>query len=124
MAQMTDAGLPINWPGSGRWTMDRGAVPGEPFAYLDGDEDSASASMIEIQTPGRPSTYEVRKPGGIVVTRAAFPELAAQTAERKIGLGHKGLSLTNALSSGEIVPVAETNAEKVMSSNVCVTIGP
>lgn len=46
--------VPVNWVGGSRWTFDRGAMPGEPFAFLDGDNETSTAAMVEIQTPGRP----------------------------------------------------------------------
>lgn len=77
--------LPINWVGSSRWTMDRGAMPGEPFAFLDGDGEDAAAAMYEMQSPGKPVFYEVRLPGGVLLSRADAPAEAAQIAESLMG---------------------------------------
>lgn len=71
---------PLNWPGSSRWQFDRGAVPGEAFAFLDGDCETGSAAMVEIQTPARPTVYEVRQQGGALLSRAPCPSVAASEA--------------------------------------------
>lgn len=73
--------LPINWAGSGRWTMDRGAMPGEAFAFLDGDREDAVAAMYEVQSPGKPACYEVRLPGGAALSQADSPAEAARLAQ-------------------------------------------
>lgn len=75
---------PVSWFGSSRWTFDRGAMPGEPFAFLDGDKDTSVAAMVEIQTPGKPVCYEVRKVDGILLSKADFPSEAAEVAEREV----------------------------------------
>ena len=76
--------VPVNWVGGSRWTFDRGAMPGEPFAFLDGDNETSTAAMVEIQTPGRPVFFEVRKVDGILLSRSEFPDEAAREAERSI----------------------------------------
>lgn len=76
---------PLIWSGSQRWTLDRGAMPGEPFAYLDGNDENSVAAMFEIQSPGKPEIYEVRKSGGILVSQSDFPHEAARVAEEIIG---------------------------------------
>lgn len=84
-------GVPVNWAGSGRWTFDRGAMPGEPFAFLDGDSESGIAAIVEVQTPGKPATYEVRKIGGSLLSQADFPSDAARAAEERLAL-ERGVS--------------------------------
>ena len=71
---------PRNWPGSSRWQFDRGAMPGEPFAFLDGDCETGSAAMVEVQTPARPSVYEVRSQDGALLSRAFWLSMAASEA--------------------------------------------
>lgn len=80
---VTSSDGPARWPGSARWLFDRGAIPGEPFAFLDGDCDTAVAAMVEIHTPGKPAWYEVRKDGGVLLSKADFPEIAASIAEKR-----------------------------------------
>ena len=52
-----------------RWTTDPGAIPGEPYDYLDipigedGEIGEAKAVIIEIETPGG-SRWEARAFGG------------------------------------------------------------
>ena len=52
-----------------RWTADPGAVPGEPYDYLDvpigedGQVGEAKAVVVEIDTPGG-SRWEARAFGG------------------------------------------------------------
>ena len=75
---------PIIFAGSQRWTFDRGAMPGEPFAYLDGGSEDAAASMVEVQTPGRPTSFEVRGLGGVLIAQAGFPDVAARLAEERV----------------------------------------
>ena len=75
---------PMRWIGSSRWTFDRGAMAGEPFAFLDGDNETSVVAMVEIQTPGKPACYEVRKVGGILLSQSEFPAEAAMIAEQRI----------------------------------------
>ena len=75
---------PVNWIGSSRWTFDRGAIAGEPFAFLDGDKETSLAVMVEIESPGRTVFFEVRKVGGILLSRSEFPDEAAREAEQRI----------------------------------------
>lgn len=80
---------PLRWVGSSRWKFDRGAIAGEPFAFLDGDNETSVIAMVEIQTPGKPACYEVRKVGGILLSRADFPAAAAMIAEHRIAIERK-----------------------------------
>jgi hypothetical protein len=79
---------PVNWVGCDRWTFDRGAMPGEPFAFLDGDSDTSVAAIIEIHTPGKPVCYEVRKADGVLLPKAEFPDEAARIAELRVAGPH------------------------------------
>ena len=81
---LVENGLPVTWAGSDRWTFDRGAMPGEPFAFLDGDSESCVAAMVEVLTPGKPATYEVRRPGGSLLSQTDFPSEAARAAEERL----------------------------------------
>ena len=71
---------PRNWPGSSRWQFDRGAMPGEPFAFLDGDSETGIAAMVEIQAPAKPTVYEVHSQDGALLSRALWPSMAASEA--------------------------------------------
>lgn len=72
---------PVNWAGNKRWLIDRGAIPGEAFAFLDGDHETAIAAMFEIQPPGQAAYFEVRTIGGDLLSQADFPAEAARLAE-------------------------------------------
>jgi hypothetical protein len=80
----TSASSPLIWSGANRWTFDRGAMPGEPFAFLDGDIETAKASMACVQTPGKSDTFEVRAPGGVLLAKTNFASEAARLAELRI----------------------------------------
>ena len=79
-------GGPVNWAGGERWTFDRGAMLGEPFAFLDGDAQNSVAAMFEVQTPGKPTSYEVRKLDGVLASKAELPSEAARIAEADISV--------------------------------------
>ncbi len=72
-----------------RWTTDPGAIPGEPFDYLDvpigekGEIGEARAVIVEIETP-RGSLWEARAFGGRPLGRFETAELARTTAERYV----------------------------------------
>lgn len=80
-ASANNSSEPFRWAGSDRWTIDRGAMPGEAFAYLDGDSDTAVAAMVEVQSPGRPVCYEVCDQDGELILTADSPDVAAQEAQ-------------------------------------------
>lgn len=80
---------PVIWPDSERWTFDRGAMPGEPFAYLDGDVDTCIAAMVEVQSGGKPPVYEVRRRGGSLLSQAESANDAAKDAEARLSKGWK-----------------------------------
>lgn len=72
---------PLRWAGSSRWAFDRGAMPGEPFAFLDGNRETCIAAMVEVQSPGRPAMYEVRRPGGVLIAQSENAAAAASAAQ-------------------------------------------
>lgn len=73
-----------------RWEVDRGAVPGEPFAYLDGDTETASAAIVEVEKSGRQgSHFEARTVGGDLIGKFTTPAEAARAAEKYIGIEHQ-----------------------------------
>jgi len=70
-----------------RWTTDPGAIPGEPYDYLDiplgeeGEIGEAKAVIVEIETPGG-SRWEPRAFGGKslgMFETAEQARIAAQT---------------------------------------------
>ncbi len=69
-----------------RWTPDPGAIPGEPFDYLDiaigkeGEIGEARAVIIEIKTPGS-SIWEARAFGGRSLGLFEIAEQARSAAE-------------------------------------------
>jgi N12 class adenine-specific DNA methylase/tRNA1(Val) A37 N6-methylase TrmN6 len=67
-----------------RWTHDRGAMPGEPFAYLDGDADTAKAAMREVEVPGKGRYYEVTDTEGNTLSSGTTPREAGELAERAL----------------------------------------
>lgn len=75
-------------PPGPRWWSDRGVMPGEPFAFLDMDEDSgpdtATAAMREIEVPGKGVYYEVTDRDGNVLSAGSTPQEAAQLAEQRL----------------------------------------
>lgn len=81
---MTDS--PLCWNESKRWAIDRGAMPGEPFAFLDGDSETAEAVMVEVENPGKESHFEVRRQNGILLSREDHPSTAAKVAEELMDL--------------------------------------
>lgn len=80
------SGAPWNWHGSVRWTFDRGAMPGEPFAFLDGNPEESIAAMFELQSHARTTVFEVRDATGKLLSRADDPSAAAMSAERRIDM--------------------------------------
>ena len=100
------------WPGSSRWTFDRGAMPGEPFAFLDGDQDSAMAAIFELQSPGKATVFEVRGTEGHVICRGEFPSCVAMAAERRID---NSVHLKRVLDARdyELAQAAFTNRESI-----------
>lgn len=66
-----------------RWRFDRGAMPGEPFGFLDvvdDDLESAVAAIREVQVPAKGSVFEVSDTRGSLLSSASSPEEAATLA--------------------------------------------
>jgi hypothetical protein len=69
-----------------RWTTDPGAIPGEPFDYVDipigkkGEIGEARAVIVEIETPGA-SLWEARAFGGRPLGMFETAEKARSAAE-------------------------------------------
>lgn len=84
--EVEEAGKPIAPPGD-RWTVDPGAMPGEPAYYLDaeGDIDKSRFAIKEVQPPeGGPSRWvatEAEK-GEIAPSRETLAEAARDAEER------------------------------------------
>lgn len=76
--------MPAQAPGD-RWTTDRGAMPGEPFAFLDGGPDDAIAAMREVVHEGRDTShYEVHDTGGNLLAAGDTEAEAARLAEQRL----------------------------------------
>jgi len=72
-----------------RWTTDPGAIPGEPYDYLDipigeqGEIGEAKAVIVEIETPGG-SRWEARAFGGKSLGIFETAEQARTAAEAHV----------------------------------------
>jgi hypothetical protein len=77
---------PVMPPGE-RWTVDPGAVPGEPAFTLDGDAKTGSAAIVEIQDDDGNAVFEARAAGGKVVGRFTDAKDAAKAAEAYVDEG-------------------------------------
>ncbi len=72
-----------------RWTTDPGAIPGEPFDYLDipigeeGEIGEARAVIVEVETPGG-SLWEARAFGGKSLGMFETPDEARAAAEKYV----------------------------------------
>jgi hypothetical protein len=75
--------MPSPPPGE-RWSADRGAMPGEPFAFLDGDSETAVAAMRETEVPGKGVIYEVHDTNGDLIASGSTEAEAARLAEQRI----------------------------------------
>jgi hypothetical protein len=73
-------------PAGDRWTSDRGAAPGEPFMFLDGDRETAKAAITEIDDPKNPgrATFEAHTADGELLGRFGTAEQAARFAEENV----------------------------------------
>jgi len=63
-----------------RWHVDRGAMPGEPFAFLDGDEQSAVAAIFEIHSDGNVH-FELHDSAGEELANSEDPYFLAEFAQ-------------------------------------------
>jgi hypothetical protein len=71
-------------PPGDRWTGDRGAMPGEPAWFLDGETaDKAKAAITEIEDPRDPGrhTFEAHLPSGELIGKFGTIKEAAKHAE-------------------------------------------
>lgn len=75
-----------NPPPSPRWISDRGAMPGEPSMFLDGDAQTAKAAITEVEDPHSPgrATFEVHLPNGDLLGGFGTAEEAAKHAEANV----------------------------------------
>lgn len=73
---------PMN-AGGKRWISDRGAMPGEPAHFLDGDADTAKAAIFEIDIPGKGVLFEARDGAGNLIKRASTLKEATEAAEER-----------------------------------------
>jgi hypothetical protein len=81
--------------GTDRWTFDRGAMPGEPFALLDvadGDLESAVAVMREVQVPGKGVFFEVVDRDGGMLSTGSSAGQAATLAIDRLTMMHRDLA--------------------------------
>jgi len=71
-------------PPSERWTADRGAMPGEPELFLDGDAENAKAVIVQREDPREPgrARWEVMDKLGESHGLFSTPEDAAKAAEK------------------------------------------
>ena len=74
---------PIPPPGE-RWTADRGTQPGEPFAFLDGNADTAKAALIERADEQGNVLYEAVDDSGQSMGIFSTVQEAKNMAERRI----------------------------------------
>ena len=70
-------------PTGDRWTPNRGSMPGEPFAYLDGDEETGKIALIERTDDQGNVLYEASTNEGQGLGVFQTAEEAAKAAEAK-----------------------------------------
>jgi hypothetical protein len=75
-----DSASPAPPPGP-RWIGDRGAIPGEPTYFLDGDLESASAAITPWEGRWGGILFDVALANGEVVGTYDDLEIAARAAE-------------------------------------------
>jgi hypothetical protein len=75
-----DSASPAPPPGP-RWIGDRGAIPGEPTYFLDGDLESASAAITPCEGRWGGILFDVTLANGEVVGMYDDLEIAARAAE-------------------------------------------
>jgi len=71
-----------------RWTVDPGAMPGEPFQFLDvrdGDLETATAALIELATEDGKVLYQAVRANGRRLGLFQTPQEAARAVERVVG---------------------------------------
>ena len=71
-----------------RWTVDPGAIPGEPFQLLDvqeGDLETAQAMLMEQVTDEGTVLYQAVHANGQELGMYQTPQEAARAAERFVG---------------------------------------
>lgn len=71
-------------PPTSRWIVDRGAIPDEPFAYLDGDSETGKAALIEHRNDEGLILYESVTSDGVRIGVFQTIEEAAKTTEKYI----------------------------------------
>lgn len=78
-----DSDSPIA-PAGPRWNTDRGAMPGEPFMFLDQNEDTgdAVAALVEKEIEGRGVVYEGYMQDGRFLGQYSTVEEAAKQVEK------------------------------------------
>jgi N12 class adenine-specific DNA methylase len=79
--EVSDA--PVTPPGD-RWTGDRGAIPGEPSMFLDGDAETAKAAIVEVPNDKGEATWEARNAKGESLGQFTDLEAAAKAAEAHV----------------------------------------
>lgn len=72
--------VPVSPPGD-RWTGDRGAIPGEPSHFLDGDAETAKAALVEVPQKEGEAVWEARDAEGKAIGQFSNLEDAAKAAE-------------------------------------------
>ena len=71
-----------------RWIVDPGAMPGEPFQFLDvrsGDLETATAALIELASEDGKVLYQAVRANGRRLGLFQTPQEAAQAVELVIG---------------------------------------
>ena len=71
-------------PPGARWTPNRGAMPGEPVAYLDGDAETSQAAIIEREQDDGGVLYEAVGAGGATIGTFSTIGEAAAAAEAAV----------------------------------------
>lgn len=109
--------------GGSRWVLDKHAMPGRPFAFLDRDPSgNARATLVEVHAVGSGIVFEARDQGGKSIVVAPTAEQAAKLAEAHVlaervrqrsGLGDAELIVETLTAYGGTV--GPTAAEKIAS---------
>lgn len=106
---------PVSPPGD-RWTGDRGAIPGEPSLFLDGDAKTAKAALVEVPNDKGEAVWEARIPGGRSLGK--FTELAdaAKAAEAHVDKPTERRAAPRPVQSG--YPESEVPDLKTVESDI------